>query len=74
MLEVETSCPLWDSRQFWREHAMQQEPLSHVVILPTPSPEVDAIAVHLLKLFACEYGYATKEVLDKPGMFVFLDQ
>lgn len=53
---------------------MQQEPLSHVVILPTPSPEVDAIAVHLLKLFACEYGYATKEVLDKPGMFVFLDQ
>ncbi len=69
MLKVETSCPGWDSRQFWREHALQHEPLSHVVIFPTPSPEVHSIPIHLLKLFTREYGYATKEVLDTPGMF-----
>ncbi len=74
MLKVEASCPRWDSRQFWWEHAMQHEPLSHVVILPTPSPEVDSIAVHLLKLFRREYGYATKEVLNTPGRFCSVHQ
>ena len=74
MLKVEMSCPLWDSRPFWREHAVQHEPLSHVVIFPAPSPEVDAIAVHLLKLFTGEYGYATKEGLETSGMFCCVHQ
>lgn len=63
MLEVIAARLFGDSRQFWREHAMLQKPVPHVVILPTPSPEVGPIAIDPFILFAREYGDAPKKVL-----------
>lgn len=40
MVEVEALVPPEDIGQLWWEHVVLCEPVSHVVILPAPAPEV----------------------------------
>ena len=42
---------------------MLHESVAHVVILPTPAPEIHTITIHLLKLLSCENADTTKELL-----------
>ena len=64
MLKEESAGPLRDIRHFWREHVLLNQPVAHVVILSAPAPEVDSIAIHLLKLLTGEDGDPAKEVLS----------
>ncbi len=65
VLKVEALELLGDSWNLRREHAMLHQPVTHVVILPAPPPEVDAIPIYFFILLPCEYSYPTKEVLPR---------
>ena len=64
MVKVEALVSSEDIRHLWREHGMLHEPVSHVVILSAPAPEVHAVAIDRLKLLSGEDADTPKEVLS----------
>lgn len=54
--------------QLWRKHAVQQQPVTHVVILPPPPPEVGAKPIHPPDLLSGEDCDPSKEVLHRLQM------
>ena len=63
MVKVEAFVPPENIRHLWREHIVLHEPVSHVVILPAPAPEIHAIPIDPLKLLSGEDADTSKEVL-----------
>ena len=64
MVKVEALVPPENIRQLWREHVMLHEPVSHVVILSTPAPEIHAIPIDPLKLLSGKDADTSKEILS----------
>ena len=73
MVKVEALVPPEDIGQLWREHVVLCEPVSHVVILPAPTPEVQAVAIDCLKLLPSENADSSKEVLSQHTLISYKD-
>lgn len=61
---VSTAPPCGDIGQLWGKHAMLQQPVAHVVILPTPPPKVGPVTIHPFVLLPGENGDTPKKVLQ----------